>query len=73
MSETVPCKFCDGTGRVPVGPCPEIVHGRLCKGKVIPDPAYFERYPERAHLALYCGMHRNARLRGMMCEGHAHG
>jgi hypothetical protein len=62
-TDTVPCRFCAGSGRIPADACSEIVNGRPCRGKVIPDPAYYDQFPERTHLRGYCGMHRNARLR----------
>lgn len=59
----VPCRFCEGTGRVAVDRCAEIVHGRRCKNLARNDPAYFEHYPERSWAKPYCGMHGNMRLR----------
>ena len=66
MSETVPCKFCDGTGRVPAVICSQIVNGRPCRLAVNPDPAYYEMFPERAHLKGMCNMHRNVCVRDML-------
>lgn len=64
MSETALCRFCQGTGRVEVARCAEIVNGRRCKNLARNDPAYFEAYPEREYTRPYCGMHGNLRIRG---------
>jgi hypothetical protein len=60
---TEPCRYCNGTGQVPVEPCADYVNGHPCARPRVNDPAYFEEYPERRSLAIYCGFHRNARLR----------
>jgi len=59
------CPYCDGTGRIQTEACAQIVNGRRCRKRVLPDPVYYETYPERKAFAKYCGMHRNAYLRAM--------
>lgn len=63
MSETVPCRFCDGTGRIEIDRCAEIVNGRRCKQRARNDPSYFEQMPDREYSRPYCGMHGNQRIR----------
>ena len=64
MSETTRCPTCQGAGTVTVEGCAEIVNGRGCQNKMVPEaPRYLDWYPERKALAMYCGLHRNMRLR----------
>jgi hypothetical protein len=61
--ETVPCCACGGTGRVSVSACPEIVHGRPCKNRVVFDPELVSVRPDLGDLLDYCRLHRNMRAR----------
>jgi hypothetical protein len=65
MSEEA-CRFCEGTGRVSVDRCAEIVNGRRCKNTARNDPSYFEAYPDREFIRPYCGMHGNQRARARL-------
>lgn len=67
------CRFCEGTGRVSVERCAEIVHGRQCKNLVRNDPTYYETLPDRAWVRPYCGKHGNQRLRAMAATPEAGG